>query len=343
MRSLQSGMSRRRGFTLIELLVVIAIIAILIGLLLPAVQKVREAAARSQSQNNLHQIGIAFHMHNDTKNRLPYNGWRNVAANYGVPCQSNCLTTSPVDRNITGSWCSQILPYVEQAPLYNVLDFNGETASWPEYQLVGAATALKVFICPGRNRGKGFKTTGSTGFIANQAAGPITDYAINNRVNSPAGNTFRTDGGNGNMIDNRITIQTILDGSSNTILVGEKALRFSKHFDDGASDWDEAIIQGGWGGTGRRGNNNGNNDQTGLDDFFLIPDTLLANWNDCGNPHPQTGRVGTCHSNKFGAPWGGGVHFLMGDGAVRSVSYQVVPLQLCLALNPNDGQPSVLD
>jgi hypothetical protein len=174
-------------------------------------------------------------------------------------------------------------------------------------------------------------------------AGPITDYAINSRVNHPATNTWRTNNGGTNVIDNQIAIQRILDGSTNTILVGEKALRFSKHFDNNANDWDEAIIQGGWGGTGRSGNSNGSNNQAGRDSFVLIADTLLANWNNCGSPHPQTGQINICHNAHFGAPWGGGVHFLMGDGAVRLIGYTIAPQQLCFALNANDGQPTQLD
>src|SRR5262249_7235437 len=101
---------RRRGFTLIELLVVIAIVAILIGLLLPAVQKVREAAARIKCANNLKQIGLAMHGYMNTNDRLPPNG---VFTYNG----SAMVQTSP------WSAMSRILPYIEQENLFRNIDF----------------------------------------------------------------------------------------------------------------------------------------------------------------------------------------------------------------------------
>lgn len=112
---------RSKGFTLIELLVVIAIIAILIALLVPAVQKVREAAARTQSTNNLKNIGLTFHSFNDAVKRLPFNGTKVAAGG----------------DNTSGSWAFMILPYIDQQPMFATIN---------------KATGISAFMCPGRGR-----------------------------------------------------------------------------------------------------------------------------------------------------------------------------------------------
>ena len=146
--------SRRRGFTLIELLVVIAIIAVLVGLLLPAVQKVREAAARMQCSNNLKQLGLACHNYVDVYQVLPCQGQSDQASfNQG----GGYGGSRSIDK---GSIFVKLLPFFEQANLYSGINFNVVYNKPPApydvgSQVVGGmpvrAYALKMLLCPSDN------------------------------------------------------------------------------------------------------------------------------------------------------------------------------------------------
>src|SRR5947209_1428027 len=130
--------SSRRGFTLIELLVVIAIIGILIALLLPAVQKVREAASRTQCVNNLKQLGIGFHAYQDAMQMLPKDddSYQNGALPKG---------SDPVNPNMTFYTC--LLPYIEQQTQYTIAVTSQN--AWVVAG-TGALKPIKTFLCPSR-------------------------------------------------------------------------------------------------------------------------------------------------------------------------------------------------
>src|SRR6266545_1375049 len=142
----------RRGFTLIELLVVIAIIAILIGLLLPAVQKVREAAARMSCSNNLKQMGIACHMHNDANGFLPHGGdW------WGQPPTYTSYGNPATGKTQYAGWGFQILPYIEQGNLWQ----GANAGSIAQAQINAIGAPLKMFTCPSRRGTNLLPSTGA--------------------------------------------------------------------------------------------------------------------------------------------------------------------------------------
>jgi len=230
---------RKRGFTLIELLVVIAIIAILIALLLPAVQQAREAARRTQCKNNMRQIGLAFHNYHDTHGRFPQPSMIGLTVSTGLVIRSG------------SSWCTMLLPYIEQANVYALYDTN--SSPFTPVNAAAVQTVIPGFICPSVSRPINTYTMAVPAGVDLDGSGPfpplgaplnmvagVLDYDTLDGVFSgfrdvayagqpaPADRAgwgtwsirvidvpaFSSGGKGGNLRD-------ITDGTSNTILVGE--------------------------------------------------------------------------------------------------------------------------
>lgn len=229
-------MSRRSAFTLIELLVVIAIIAILIALLVPAVQKVRDAAARTQCINNLKQIGLAVHNHHDALKFFPTGGtvpWAGVTSP-GTP--TNGLTQG-------AGWGFQILPYIEQAEVHRLSD------PW--------TMPVVTFNCPSR---RGVTKAASWGrYLGDYCAvtpssnGDLTDGVWKGDTWSvPTGARYSNLITRTNTLGSPCKMKYIVDGTSNTLMCTEKRLHSTRymdgdwHDDSGWADgWDPDIIRSG--------------------------------------------------------------------------------------------------
>jgi prepilin-type N-terminal cleavage/methylation domain-containing protein/prepilin-type processing-associated H-X9-DG protein len=309
---------RSRGFTLIELLVVIAIIAILIALLVPAVQKVREAASRTRCINNLKQIGLACHMNHDTQKALPSGGWGWFWV--GVPSRG----TGP---DQPGGWLYNILPYVDQGTLRSI----GASSTGLQFKndmLMVLSTPVTLFNCPSRRHG-GPYPGGGTYNIADHTGATTqitptllarTDYGANagsqNSDEVSAGPPDLATGDNpaygwpsptqfNGVIYTRskVNFQGITRGTSNTFLIGEKYLNPDSYVNGADPGDNEAMYVG---------MDNDINRCT----FSNNPGTVALP----ATP-PMRDTAGHSDAKIFGSAHQGGFHMLYCDGSVQFIDY----------------------
>ncbi len=300
---------RRKGFTLIELLVVIAIIAILIGLLLPAVQKVREAAARMQCSNNLKQLGLATFNYESSYGYFP-TGWQcpTPSGTASTMTYLNSLSAGPPLPGVPRftNLFVELLPYFEQDNLQKMWDYNNVNNNrGPDGSV--SSQVVKIMICPSSPIASQPKATVSGNVYGLNSYGGIAGIYAFRAFRSSA---FVISNDGIFYINSRTKIGDILDGTSNTFMWGERFHR-DVNFDRMYSNF--PII--GWSGWAWC-------DQANAIGDFLVGAARPINWlipNDATGPNSSANPWVQERLSTMGSGHSGGANVCVADGSVRFV------------------------
>jgi prepilin-type N-terminal cleavage/methylation domain-containing protein len=327
---------RKTGFTLVELLVVIAIIGVLIGLLLPAVQKIRDAAGRIKCANNMRQIGLALHNYNDTIGQFPA-GVRN-------PNEFPCATNPPdVGTHAWWSWLAELMPYIEQDNLWKLADtwskqgtcsdyfwwpWGDFWTNWADTKTPNPAlnTIVNIYLCPADSR----NLKAEDAFGINVA---FTEYLGMAGFRLAPFNVWGKEKADGVLYHrSKVRITDMTDGTSNTFMAGERPPSQDLNF----GWW---FAGAGYDSSGRGDVVLGPREGPMKTPYWTPPagstyaESIISadGSTTCASAFPPFGKLGfqpgrvqdPCDQTHFWSQHSGGANFLRGDASVKFVAYAV--------------------